>query len=93
MGLFIVAVLSFGFSLILASVACLHLLILPSFRAVLGASFLLLFVAFYVSEKGVCWATFSGGGGGEHFGLRSYGDVPTFRVDFLTQNILDRVQI
>ena len=27
------------------------------------------------------------------FGLRSYGDVPTFRVDFLTQNILDKVQI
>ena len=26
-------------------------------------------------------------------GLWSYGDVPTFRVDFLTQNILDRVQI
>ena len=32
------------------------------------------------------------GGGGGYFGLRSYGDVPTFRVDFLTQNILDRVQ-
>ena len=32
-------------------------------------------------------------GGGGYFGLRSYGDVPTFRVDFLTQNILDRVQI
>ena len=31
--------------------------------------------------------------GGGYFGLRSYGDVPTFRVDFLTQNILDRVQI
>ena len=31
--------------------------------------------------------------GGEYFGLQSYGDVPTFRVDFLTQNILDRVQI
>ena len=25
-------------------------------------------------------------GGGGYFGLRSYGDVPTFRVDFLTQN-------
>ena len=24
-------------------------------------------------------------GGGGYFGLRSYGDVPTFRVDFLTQ--------
>ena len=32
------------------------------------------------------------GGGGGYFGLRSYGDVPTFRVDLLTQNILDRVQ-
>ena len=31
--------------------------------------------------------------GGGYFGLRSYGDVPTFRVEFLTQNILDRVQI
>ena len=31
--------------------------------------------------------------GGGYFGLRSYGDVPTFRVDFLTQNISDRVQI
>ena len=31
--------------------------------------------------------------GGGYFGLRSYGDVPTFRVDFLTQNILDMVQI
>ena len=30
---------------------------------------------------------------GGYFSLRSYGDVPTFRVDFLTQNILDRVQI
>ena len=34
-----------------------------------------------------------GARGGGYFGLRSYGDVPTFRVDFLTQNILDRVQI
>ena len=33
------------------------------------------------------------GGGGGYFGLRSYGDVPPFRVDFLTKNILDRVQI
>ena len=33
--------------------------------------------------------TKAGGGGGENFGLRSYGDVPTFRVDFLTQNILE----
>ena len=31
--------------------------------------------------------------GGGYFGLRSYGDVPSFRVHFLTQNILDRVQI
>ena len=30
---------------------------------------------------------------GGYFGLRSYGDVPTFRVDFLTQNTLDKVQI
>ena len=52
MGLLIVAALSFSFGLMLASVACLQLLILPSFRAVLGASFLLLFVAFYVLEKG-----------------------------------------
>ena len=36
---------------------------------------------------------FSSQGGGGYFGLRSYGDVPTFRVDFFTQNILDRVQI
>ena len=51
MGLFIVAALSFDFGLILASVARLQLLILPSFWAVLGASFLSFFVAFYVLEK------------------------------------------
>ena len=28
-----------------------------------------------------------------YIGFWSYGDVLTFRVDFLTQNILDRVQI
>ena len=36
------------------------------------------------------------GGGGVglgYFGLWSYADVPTFRVDFLTQNVLGRVQI
>ena len=33
------------------------------------------------------------GGRGGYFGLRPYENVPTFRVDFLTQNILDRVQI
>ena len=59
MGLFIVAVLSFGFGLILALAAYLQLLILPSFWVVQGASFLLLFVAFYVLEKGACWATVS----------------------------------
>ena len=52
MGLFIVAALSFGFGLILASVALLQLLILPSFRAVLGASFLLMFVAFMFWRQG-----------------------------------------
>ena len=36
------------------------------------------------------WFVYDPGG---YFGLRSYGDVPTFKVDFLTQNILDRVQI
>ena len=54
MGLFIVAVLSFGFGLILASVMHLQLFLLPSFWAVLGVSFLLLFVVFYVLEKGAC---------------------------------------
>ena len=43
-GLFIVAALSFSFSLTLTSVARLQLLILPSFRAVLGAFLLLLLV-------------------------------------------------
>ena len=38
----------------LASVARLQLLILPSFRAVPGASFLWFFVAFYIEEKGAC---------------------------------------
>ena len=53
MGLFIVAELSFGFGLILASVVRLQLLILPSFRAVLVASFLVLFVAFMFWRKGL----------------------------------------
>ena len=53
MGLFIVAALSFGFGVILASVTRLQLLILSSFRAVLGASLLLLFVAFYENETDI----------------------------------------
>ena len=52
MRLFIVAVLSLSFGLTLASDAHLQLLILPFFLAVLGASFLSFFVAFYVWEKG-----------------------------------------
>ena len=45
----------------------------------------------HLKSQNSCWVCSRGGGG--YFGLRSYGDVPTFRVDFLTQNILDRVQI